>query len=120
MIVLLLLVVLMIFMMFRNRKKAQTQQEEKKNKLLPGAKVMTTAGIFGTVDSVDLDENKVVLEVSPGQKVTFHAQAISTFVDDQVQAASSVDTPADAAAAEDKKNEGKPEDTDGNDGQSNS
>jgi hypothetical protein len=31
-----------------------------------------------------------------------------------------VDTPADAAAAEDKKNEGKPEDTDGNDGQSNS
>lgn len=93
MIVLLLLVVLMIFMMFRNRKKAQAQQEEKKTKLLPGAKVMTTAGIFGTVKYVDLDENKVTLETAPGQTMVFHAQAISTFVDDQpAEAASPAET----------------------------
>lgn len=83
MIVLLALVALMIFMMFRNRKKAQAQQEEKKTKLLPGAKVMTTAGIFGTVKYVDLDDNKVTLEVAPGQTMVFHAQAVSTFVDEQ-------------------------------------
>jgi preprotein translocase subunit YajC len=100
MIVLLLLVVLMIFMMFRNRKKAQAQQEEKKTKLLPGAKVMTTAGIFGTVTNVDLDDNKVTLEVAPGQHMVFHAQAISTFVEESpASVGSPADTAADAAAA---------------------
>lgn len=101
MIVLLLLVVLMVFMMFRNRKKAQQQQEQRKTQLVPGAKVMTTAGIFGTVRSVDVEANRVVLEVSPGQDLTFHVQAVNTFVEDPAEPADAApyDSPADAAAA---------------------
>lgn len=123
MIVLLLLVVLMIFMMFRNKKKAAAQQEEKKTRLVPGAKVMTTAGIFGTIRSVDTDDNKVVLEVAPGQDMVFHSQAISTFVDEAAQGASSAaDTAADAAAANgtlesNKKDKGTSPDEDGQDPQ---
>lgn len=87
----------MIFMMFRNRKKMATAQEERKSKMVPGVKVMTTAGIFGTVVSMDPEDNKVVVEVSPGNNMTFHSQAVNTVVEDAAKAPS--DSPADAAAA---------------------
>lgn len=97
MLILLALFGVMIFMMFRNRKKMAAAQEERKSKMVPGVKVMTTAGIFGTVVSMDPEDNKVVVEVSPGNQMTFHSQAVNTVVEDAAKAPS--DSPADAAAA---------------------
>lgn len=97
MIVLGIMVVFLVFMMLRNRKKATAAQEEKKNKLVPGAEIMTTAGLFATVVSVDAEANRVVLEVAPGTNMTFDARAISQFVEEPAPVVA--DSPADAAAA---------------------
>lgn len=72
---------LMIFMMFRSSKKNQKAQAERRNSLAPGVEVMTGSGIFGRVASVDLDGNKVDVEVSPGTVMTFHVQAIANIVE---------------------------------------
>lgn len=111
MIILGIMVVFLVFMMLRNRKKAAAAQEEKKSKLVPGAEVMTTAGLFATVVSIDTEANRVVLEVSPGTTMTFDARAISQFVEEP--AAVVADSPADAAAARGELNLSK--DTDATD-----
>ncbi|EMY35740.1 preprotein translocase subunit YajC [Arthrobacter crystallopoietes BAB-32] len=78
---------LLIFMMFRKQKKVRTQMEEKaqsmKERMHPGTQVMTQFGLFGTVASVDRDENKVVLELSPGNTATVHLQAVSEIIEPQ-------------------------------------
>ncbi|WP_232318049.1 preprotein translocase subunit YajC [Neomicrococcus aestuarii] len=71
---------LMIFMMFRGRKKAREAQEKIKSSLAPGATVMTTFGLFGTVVSIDEAGNKVELELSPGNFATVHTQAVGQVV----------------------------------------
>ncbi|MGO1182104.1 MAG: preprotein translocase subunit YajC [Micrococcaceae bacterium] len=72
---------LLIFFMFRRSKKAQQEQQKRRSSLEPGQEVMTGAGIFGTVVSVNQDDNKVVLELSPGNTVTVHIQAIGQVVE---------------------------------------
>lgn len=72
---------LLIFFMFRRSKKAQQEQQKRRSSLAPGQEIMTSAGIFGTVVSVNHDENKVVLELSPGTNVTVHVQAIGQVIE---------------------------------------
>ncbi|WP_338069458.1 preprotein translocase subunit YajC [Specibacter cremeus] len=64
-------------MMFRKQRKAKAAQQEKQAQLAPGVNVMTNFGLFGTVLAVDAEENKVVLELSPGTTATVHRQTIS-------------------------------------------
>jgi preprotein translocase subunit YajC len=70
----------LIFMMFRGRKKAKKQQQELQSELRPGAEVMTQFGLYGKVVSIDTDENKVVIELSPGSTATVHSQAVARVV----------------------------------------
>lgn len=72
---------LMIFFMFRKSKKVQQQQQEMRSTVAPGVEVMTSMGLFGRVVSVDQEENKVVLELSPGNTATVHMQAIGQVID---------------------------------------
>jgi preprotein translocase subunit YajC len=58
-----LLAVMVIFMIRNSRKRAK-DAEEMKTKLVPGVDLMTSSGIFGTVLSIDEDNNK--LRPSPG------------------------------------------------------
>jgi len=76
----------LIFMMFRGRKKAQKAQEQLKSELAPGAEVMTQFGLFGTVLSIDNENNKIVLELSPGNTATVHAQAVAKVVPQEAPA----------------------------------
>jgi preprotein translocase subunit YajC len=75
---------LLIFFMFRKQKKVQAQMREKaerlKEQMVPGTEVMTQFGLFGTVVSIDTDNNKVVLELSPGNTATVHTQAVNEVV----------------------------------------
>lgn len=48
-------------------------------RLAPGARVMTTAGLFGTITAVDGDD--VLLEIAPGVTVRYVAAAIAKVVD---------------------------------------
>lgn len=78
---------LLIFSMFRRSKKAQQQQQQLHQSLAPGVEVMTTMGLFGTILSVDKEENKAVIEISPGNTATVHLQAIGKAVDPAAGAA---------------------------------
>lgn len=80
MILMVALFAVLIIMMIRGRKKVSKQQEALKTKSVPGAKVMTNSGIYGTVVGVDA-EDRVQVEVAPGVVLNLHRQAIATFLD---------------------------------------
>ncbi|MET4588460.1 preprotein translocase subunit YajC [Arthrobacter sp. 754] len=75
-----------IFMMFRRNKKTKEQQVQLQSQFAPGVEVMTTFGLFGRIVSMDEAENKVVLELSPGNLATVHRQAVTKIVEPAVVA----------------------------------
>jgi preprotein translocase subunit YajC len=70
-----------IFMMFRRNKKTKEQQATLQSQFAPGVEVMTSFGLFGRIVSMDDAENKVVLELSPGNLATVHRQAVTKIVE---------------------------------------
>jgi preprotein translocase subunit YajC len=73
--------VLIVFMFIssrRRRRDAETQRE----KIVPGAEVMTSQGIFGTLLSIDTDKNEAIIETTPGTKLRVHSQTIAKVVED--------------------------------------
>ncbi|MEZ2389580.1 preprotein translocase subunit YajC [bacterium RCC_150] len=85
-----------IFMMFRRNKKTQQQQAQLQSQFAPGVDVMTSFGLFGKIVSMDEAENKVVLELSPGNLATVHRQAVTKIVEPANEAAVAV--PDDASS----------------------
>ena len=85
-----------IFMMFRRNKKTQQTQAKLQSQFAPGVDVMTSFGLFGRIVSLDDAENKVVLELSPGNLATVHRQAVTKIVEPVEEA--SVDVPDDASS----------------------
>lgn len=80
-IIMLAVLAVLIFFMFRNSRKRQQDQRDLQSKVVPGAKVMTNFGVFGTILSIDEDENQVELESNPGTVLTVHRQTIARVVD---------------------------------------
>ncbi|MFJ5957168.1 preprotein translocase subunit YajC [Paenarthrobacter sp. NPDC092416] len=72
---------LFVFMMFRRNKKTQQQQAQMQSKFAPGVDVMTSFGLFGRIVSIDEAENKVVIELSPGNQATVHRQAVTKVIE---------------------------------------
>jgi len=70
----------LIFTMFRRQRKAQKQVKEMRTQMEPGTEVMTQFGLYGTIISIDQENNKAVLELSPGNTATVHTQALSKVV----------------------------------------
>ncbi|WP_306859890.1 preprotein translocase subunit YajC [Arthrobacter bambusae] len=85
-----------IFMMFRRNKKTQQQQAQLQSQFAPGVEVMTSFGLFGRIVEMDDAENKVVLELSPGNLATVHRQAVTKIVEPVAEAP--VDVPDDASS----------------------
>ena len=84
----------LLFTMFRRQRKAQQQVKEMRTQMEPGTEVMTQFGLFGTIVSIDQENNKAVLELSPGNHATVHTQALSKVV--QQEPAAVVDENLDA------------------------
>ncbi|WP_246082736.1 preprotein translocase subunit YajC [Nonomuraea diastatica] len=84
---LILLVVVFYFLLIRPQRKRQQEAVRMQNSLTPGARVMTTTGLFGTVVAVDNED--VVLEVAPGVETRWVKAAIGRVV-----------TPGDASAGD--------------------
>ena len=80
-IIMLAVLAVLIFFMFRNSRKRQADARELQSKVVPGAKVMTNFGVFGTILSIDEDENQVLLETSPGTVLTVHRQTVARVVE---------------------------------------
>ncbi|RWZ61417.1 preprotein translocase subunit YajC [Labedella populi] len=72
----------LIFFMFRNGQKRKRDLEDLQSKVVPGAEVMTNFGLFGTIVSINEDDNKVELDIAAGTVVTVHRQTIARVVDD--------------------------------------
>jgi preprotein translocase subunit YajC len=68
----------------RARAKAVAQV---RSALAVGARVMTTAGIHGTVLDVDEDDGTLLLEISPGVPVRFAVAAVARVVEPAPEAA---------------------------------
>jgi preprotein translocase subunit YajC len=87
----------LIFSMFRRQRKAQKQVKEMRTQMEPGTEVMTQFGLFGTIVSIDQENNKAVLELSPGNLATVHTQALSKVVQQETLPAGDA-TPEDDGA----------------------
>ena len=75
-IVMVVVLAALIFFMFRSSRRRQKQQQELQKQVVPGASVMTNFGVYGTIVSIDEENNKVELETSPGHILTVHRQTI--------------------------------------------
>ncbi|MGO3885775.1 MAG: preprotein translocase subunit YajC [Mycetocola sp.] len=89
----------LIFFMFRNGQKRKRDLAALRATIVPGATVMTNFGLFGTVESINEEENRTQLEIAPGVVVGVHSQAIARVVDEQVPADDIIGTPAEAIDA---------------------
>lgn len=73
------LIAVLIFFMFRNGKKRQQAMQELQNNLRPGAEVMLQSGIFGTIEEVDDEENRVTVR-SGTSTLVVHRNAIGQII----------------------------------------
>lgn len=76
----LVILAVLVFFMFRNSRKRRQQAEELQTKMVPGAKVMTSFGLFGTIESIDELANEAKVEIAPGVVVTVHKQTLAKVV----------------------------------------
>ncbi|MFZ4077871.1 MAG: preprotein translocase subunit YajC [Microbacteriaceae bacterium] len=72
--------VLVVFMI-RNGRKRQKDALELQKRVVAGASVMTSFGVYATVKSIDESENKVVLEIAPKTTMTVARQAVVRVLD---------------------------------------
>lgn len=98
---LVLLGAMLIFMVFNSRKQAKKRREaeaERQTKMVPGARVMSRAGVFGTLVEFDADDltTPARVEIADGVVVDMHAQSVD-IVPEQLAAADEPveDEPAD-------------------------
>jgi preprotein translocase subunit YajC len=89
---------LFVFMMFRRNKKTQQQQATLQSQFEPGVEVMTSFGLYGRIISIDNDENKVVLELSPGNLATVHRQSVTKIVEPVAETEEPTVVPDDASS----------------------
>lgn len=68
------------FLMIRPSKKRQKAQAQMLANLGPGTRIMTTAGMFGTIVGRN-DEDEVQLEIAPGIVITVVTAAIARSVE---------------------------------------
>lgn len=99
--VMLAILAMLIFFMWRNSKKRKEETARLQDLMMPGAEVMTNFGLFGTLISIDDENNVAVLETSPGSQVRVHRQTLARVVDDEAAIEESIDADADIDAAVD-------------------
>lgn len=67
------------FLLIRPAQKKQKDQQQMVSQLAPGVRVMTTAGIVGTVRH--MGTKQAIIEIAPGVEMTLLKQAIMRVVD---------------------------------------
>ncbi|MCT9934316.1 preprotein translocase subunit YajC [Planotetraspora sp. A-T 1434] len=75
---LILLVVVFYFLLIRPQRKRQQEALQMQSSLTPGARVMTTTGLFATV--VGFEDDDVLLEIAPGVQTKWVKGAIGRVV----------------------------------------
>jgi preprotein translocase subunit YajC len=70
-----------VFFQYRSSKKRQRDAAERLATLLPGVEVMTNFGMYGTLVSIDEDENIAYVEIAPKTIIKVHRQVLLKAVD---------------------------------------
>jgi preprotein translocase subunit YajC len=96
--------VLLYMVMIRPQRNKQRQAMQMQREVVPGQRVRTTAGIYGTVTSVD--DTDVVVEVAPGVNIRMLRRAIMDVLSDN--------SPADGGQPQTSFGEGQSESSFGN------
>lgn len=79
--VMLAVIVVIVIFMFRNSRKRKSQMDDLQRQVVPGARVMTNSGVFGTILSIDDEANEVKLETHPGTVLTVHRQTVGRVIE---------------------------------------
>jgi preprotein translocase subunit YajC len=81
-VILAVLIGLFYFLFMRPQRNRQRKMQDTQSQVMPGQRVRTTAGMYGTV--VSGDDRDVVIEIAPGVQVTMLRRAVMDVVaDDQ-------------------------------------
>jgi preprotein translocase subunit YajC len=70
-----------VFFQFRNSRKRQRETAERQTQIVVGAEVMTNYGLYGTILSLDDDNNMALIESTPGTVLKIHRQTILKVVE---------------------------------------
>ncbi|MBM7605777.1 preprotein translocase subunit YajC [Metabacillus crassostreae] len=71
---LVLMFAIFYFLLIRPQQKQQKAVREMQNSLQKGDKIITIGGLHGILDSID--ENKIVLKVGDGTRLTFDRRSV--------------------------------------------
>jgi preprotein translocase subunit YajC len=74
---------LLYFVTIRPQRRRQQHAQQTQRNIEPGARVRTTAGLYGTV--VAVEDQDVILEVAPGVEARFMRRAIMDVVPDSTE-----------------------------------
>lgn len=95
----LVLLVVLVFFIFRNRRKRQRDQAQLQTKMVPGVEIMLTFGLYGTLVSIDDENNVAEVEIAPGTVIKVHRQTLGRVVEPVVaQADESADDSGDTTS----------------------
>lgn len=78
--ILAVLIGLFYFLIMRPQRNRQRKAQQTQSQVMPGQRVRTTAGMYGTV--ISGDDRDVVIEIAPGVNVTMLRRAIMDVVSD--------------------------------------
>jgi preprotein translocase subunit YajC len=77
---LVLMFAIFYFLLIRPQQKQQKAVREMQNSLQKGDKIVTIGGLHGILDSID--ENKIIVKVGDGTRLTFDRKSIRDVVKD--------------------------------------
>jgi preprotein translocase subunit YajC len=75
------LFVVLYLVMIRPQRRRQQQAAQMQRAVMPGQRVRTTAGMYGTVTAVD--DNDVEIEVAPGVRIKMLRRAVMDVLSDE-------------------------------------
>jgi preprotein translocase subunit YajC len=78
--IIVVLFVLLYMTMIRPQRNRQRQAQQMQSTVMPGSRIRTTAGIYGTVKSVE--DGDVVVEIAPGVDIRMLRRAVMEVVQD--------------------------------------
>lgn len=105
-----LLIAVFYFLLIRPQRNRQKQMQSMQSNLVPGQQVLTTAAMYATV--VAVDDDQVVLEISPGVEARFNRAAVAQVLTPAEESPEVPDSPAgleDTTAAAEPEQPEKPE-----------
>jgi preprotein translocase subunit YajC len=99
--IILIVVLFMIVYMTMSRRRRANQAQQAQNTIMPGTRVRTTAGMYGTVTSVE-DNDDVMVEVAPGVNIRMMRRAVVPVPQDAASGTGPVSEPSPEPSADSK------------------